>query len=564
MAHWKGPPAPLDLPEPVVGPKQYVSEKRLPAGLQFGRAGRVPVEVSVDGQAIAPGEQTARALALLGVDTDELDRMWGLLVIEISPDVPNLPGSPTVGLGPSVDDWALDHQAGMGWQIEVAVTQDAANVVAIDDLAYANPYEATRTVTLWANEWNVAPDPKDITKGRVPTVITRTVEVEPGAAVGALWSGVSDEEITATIAAAAATQQSRRDLRSALHEMELAIKVADAAWEGGLAEQVKLALVRKHELLSVMLTVVGEWDDLLHDLLPEQRKAKRADDELRSLVLETVGTAAVLVPITYGVGSLVRGLAFVGRFGQISKRVADARAAMAATIVERAGVADRARRAMSVLTHSARIAARTAGDLSATVAIRTAQGKPITGEDALWSLIIGGLVGHGSSVLAKASLDRFKKQTGITLRDVEIGATKGARQESVRALPRGLHASLTDASLGSVLVTGAVGIPAEAAKHVATQRLKSTVIAALRRDPKAMAAAEQVAARRIAAGRTAGKSRKELIDDELDAMTTRRVDPLMDYLYGTTVGGIAKSTTAPPEPSTPSPAGTVAQPAQRP
>jgi hypothetical protein len=562
MAHWKGPPAPLDLPEPVAGPKHYVSEKRLPAGLEFGRAGRVPVKVSVDGQAIAPGEQTASALALLGVDTDELDRMWGLMVIEITPNVPNLSGSPL--LGPTVDDWALDHQAGMGWQIEVAVTQDSANVVAIDDLAYANPYEATRTVTLWANEWNVAPDPTDITKGRVPTVITRTVEVESGAAVGALWSGVSDDEITATIAAAAATEQARRDLRSASHEMELAIKVADSAWEGDLAEQVKLALVRKHELLSVMRDVVGQWDDMLHDLIPELRKAKRADEELRGLVIETVGTAVVLAPITYGVGSLVRGLAFVGRFGQISKRVADARAAMAAKVVERAGAADRTRRAMSVLTHSARIAARTAGDLSATVAIRTAQGKPITGEDALWSLLIGGVVGHGSSELAKASLKAFTKRTRISLRDVEYGAAKGAGQEAVRAPARGLQAGLTDASLGSVLVTGAIGVPAEAAKHVATQRLKGTVIAALRRDPKAMAAAEQVAVRRIAAGTTAGKTRKGLIDEELEAMTARRVDPLMDYLYGATVGGIAKSTTAPPEPSTPSPAGTVAQPTQGP
>ncbi len=79
------------------------------------------------------------------------------------------------------------------------------------------------------------------------------------------------------------------------------------------------------------------------------------------------------------------------------------------------------------------------------------------------------------------------------------------------------------------------------AKHVASERLKRTVIDALRRDPNALKAAEQVADRQLTAGRAAGKSRENLIDKELAAMAGRRIDPVMDYIYGTAVGGVARA-----------------------
>ena len=46
----------------------------------------------------------------------------------------------------------------------------------------------------------------------------------------------------------------------------------------------------------------------------------------------------------------------------------------------------------------------------------------------------GGLVGHGTSQAASASLKRFEKQTGSPLRDLEFGATKGARQAPFEAI----------------------------------------------------------------------------------------------------------------------------------
>ncbi len=562
MAHWRGPGPSMDPPEPIAGQTSYVSKRRIPASHEWGPIDDIPVRVTANGEAIAPGEQSAQTLAFLGIDTDRIDRHWKSFVYEISPRLPvNAANMPTMGDGP-MDHWALDHQGGMGWQMEVEVTHDPRHVLAIKDLAYFNPYEAKRRVTLWANEWNLAPDSRDVTKDRVATVRKRHVDIEPGGAIGVRWSGINDDEIAATVRAAASTQRARRDLESALHEIEVSIKVADKSWEGGLAEEIKRGLVGKHAVLSMITGVVTEWDELLHDLIPQQREAQEAERDLQKAAKQMVGETIVLGLLTFGVGSVARGLAFVVRCGIIAKRLEDVRKLMSLKILERAGTVAKSQRAMSVLAHSTRILARSAGDLTATAAIRTAQGKPITGEDVLWSLFIGSFL-HGTSETAGALLKGFTKRSGIPLRDSVAGAVKGAKQEQMRAPLRVVPASATGTALESVLIAGAVGVPGEAVKNVFTQRLKRTVVEALKRDPAARRAAERVADRRIAAGRT-GKDKATLVKEELEAVAGRRIDPVSDYLFGTTVGGVAKSASAaiyePPPPSVSAPAGTVPQP----
>jgi hypothetical protein len=519
-----------------------------------------PVQIRVNGDVVQPGKHTAEVLGLLGIVEEEIDdAFWSYVGQGHWPLIVN---------PPQFDEYAASNQQGAGWEIEATVTA-GKGVDEVRDLAYVDAREVRRYLTFRVRDWNqltykqFAENGFDGSVGRTSTLSSSGRPLESGGAVGSWYSGVNGDEINETVKAANALKAARMDLRRAFDEMDVAIRVADAAWKGDRADAAKYKFALEASVLEPIIEVAHAWEDFTQDAVRQQRLAKDHDDKFkREIATELAITVAVGV-ISFGAGALIKGSLFAAKLGKWARDVEVLRKAL-----ETRHGQTLARVGRSAATgKSIRVIARTMGDLSTVAAIRHARGEPVTANDWLFSFLFAGVIGQGTSDLAKWGLRGMESKFGISFKSpMATGGLKG----SVQGEPRGMATHFfTDASFGRVMSAYGVGIPAEALKETTKTKVRREVLARLKDDPALRREAEAAVR---AQHRRGNQSFESLVARELERRADRAVDPLLDYIYaaGTRAAVNGANTAAagpgtpPPKDFRPGPGGLVIQPVERP
>jgi hypothetical protein len=543
---------PMQHPDPINGATHATLTKQM-SGSAID-VSRQPVRIVVDGRAIAPGPQTAQALALLGIDEAAVDDNWYAFVLE--------------HVGAIDTEWyALDHQEGMGWRIEVSITADG--VTEVRDLAYVDPRTADRSVTYTARQWDPpVPSPgllaNDPNAPRTSHVVSRTEPLEASGAVGAFYSGISDEDIDSTRAATMAVEGARADLERALQEIDVASVVADAAWQGLRAEMTKYKFGLEGEVIDSITEITRTWETFAHELVEQQRQAQEHDEALQRELLAELAITIVAGALTWGFGAAVSAGIFAARLARWAHEIELLRTVLSSRFAERLTAVGRT----AAAGHGVRILARTAGDLSTRAVVGAVNGKPLDGEAILLSFVFAAGVGHLTSEAAGSILKRIEANRGVKFSVAGFGAQKGAGQGAMRAgVSAGTNsAGLTDTALAAPF---ALGIPVEMGKHATGERLKSGLVRMLNDEPGVRAAAEQRLEER---GRALVNPtspaelafNKQRVDAEIKAEADRQIKPVLDYLFGAggravAGAGTALTTPQPGGPPLPTTGGTVPQ-----
>ena len=289
---------PMERPVPIKAGPNFVS-KTINSLFDVKRS---DATVTIDGTVVANKAQSADALAMLGIDTAAIDDGWAQFVVENSsrPDI-------------FYDGrWEQDHQDGMGWRVDITI--DGGPSLEVRDLAYADVRAGTRKVTYRCLRWS--PSGAHL-RGEPATseVVTRqeTLEDQAGA-VGAWWSGVTDDQISATEKASAALHAARRQIEEAWKEIGIAYRVAQRAWEGPRAEAAKFKFAMESEQVTVINNVTWSWERYVHDLVTEQREAKKEDERLVNEIRDEGFAIAIGTVLTRGASNtLVAGVAVARR-----------------------------------------------------------------------------------------------------------------------------------------------------------------------------------------------------------------------------------------------------------
>src|SRR5262245_16869829 len=357
----------LALPgPPITGPTTYVETKTMDVGtlMSMEDVARAPVTVTVDGEALLDGPQEAKALALLGISEEVLDMAWRSYVVDVTGPIP-------IGAA----DWGEEHQhqEGMGWRVEVEVVQD--RIEGISGLAHVDPRSTKRWVTYRARKWfytdaDIAAGTPGPPSGN--TVVTSRPEpLEASGALAAAWQTIDEDEIDSTVHAAESLLAARKELGWALKEIQVALKVADAAWQGPRSEATKFKFGLEYEVNHNIWASVDGWRTYLEDLVGEQRKAKHHSDDLK----RELGVEIALLLFPYG-----RVLKLVFSAGRsATTALAGGRVLTYAQKLERIVVPLRARYGAVVdriarsnkAWQASRILARGSGGLATTAAVNT-------------------------------------------------------------------------------------------------------------------------------------------------------------------------------------------------
>jgi hypothetical protein len=495
-----------------------------------------PIEVKVNGDVIKEGEQSAEVLALLGIVPDELDNAFHRYVgnghwpyIEYSPG------------NPFPDEFAQRNQSGAMWQVEATV--DAGQgVQEVKDLAYCDFREVHRYLTLQMRQWNhityatLADNGFDDSKGRTSTLISESKTIEPGGAVGSWYSGIKDDEITATRNAARALEAARRDLDRAMDEMEIAIKVADAAWQGDRADAAKYKFCTEASIVEAIRDVTHGWEDFTQDVARQQGLAKDHDDKFKREVATEVGITILVGIITFGAGALVKGSLFAAKLAKWARDVEILRKAMQSRYGEVFVNVSRS----AAVAKTMRITARAMGDMSTRLAVNKASGQETTGQDWLFAFVFAGGIGQGTSDAAKWGLKQMESRWGITFASP---LAKGGAKGGIQGVPRaGANVAFTDQALGRVMAGYGTGIPGEALKEQTKTKLKKDLFEAMKNDPALRRDAEATVKEQLRQSQTylgldSSAQMKKLVDKEIERRVERAVDPILDYTF--TAGGRA-------------------------
>jgi hypothetical protein len=549
---------------PVTGVTTYVEKRTVGVDLVAtpGDVARSPVKVTVDGNKTLEGTQRVEALAYLGISEEVLDEAWYHFAGEVNIGQ----NAPLTG----DHEWgtASQHQAGMGWQLEVEVVQDPK--AGIEGLADIDLRTAKRSVTLWAMKWNTRttypPTPDGVKEKRVL--------LGDVGALGASWRTVDEGEMQSTENARDALLDARHELEWALEEIQVALKVADAAWKGPRSEVTKFKFGLEYEMIDAASKSTDEWRQYLEGLVKEQREAKEASDALkRELTVE-----AVFFLASFGVGTLIK-LTFSAARG-VKAAIAGEKVVSYAQKLERivaplrsryVRVFDRIKRHKAA-HHSTLILARGGGGLATTAAVNKAGGRPTTTKDWVIAFVLAG-AGH----LASKGADHFllkkiRNKHKVNLSPPALGAAKGAADGGAQ-IP--IKAGFTDDALE---VPFALGGGAEAAKQPLASQLKRDYRAlqnapgspAMKRAERRWNADRSLAhpeGRLSSPGLDSLRPYAQYIDEEIDAAVksfANTIDPMLEFTFavGTTAAEqVHKTTIPPPPPDLPdTPRGTVPQP----
>lgn len=526
------PNIPMQTPAPASSFQATVT--RSFSSLQKRQGG--PIRVRVNGNVVKEGEHSAEVLALLGIVPDEVDDAFWSFVGHHWPYIDYSPGNPFP------DNFAQANQAGAGWEIEATVA--AGNgVEQVRDLAYCDSREVHRYLTLRMREWNhityaqLADNGFDDSRGRTSAMASEGKPIEPGGAVGSWYSGIKESEITATRSAARALESARRNLDKALDEMEIAIKVADAAWQGDRADAAKFKFCTEAQIVEAIRDVAHGWEDFTQDVARQQGLAKDHDDKFKREVATEVGITIVVGIITFGAGALVKGTMFAAKLAKWARDVEILRKAMQSRHGETLIKIGRS----AAVAKSVRITARAMGDMSTRLAVNKAAGRETTAQDWLFSFIFAGGVGQTTSDAAKWGLKQMEARWGITFASP---AAKGGAKGGLQGVPRaGAAVAGTDAALTRVMAGYGTGIPGEALKEQTKTKLKADLTAAMKNDPVLRRDAEEAVREQLRQSQTylplngGGAQFKALVDKEIERRVERAVDPVLDYAF--TAGGRA-------------------------
>ena len=165
----------------------------------------------------------------------------------------------------------------MGWQVDVEVVQE--RTTRFVGLADCDPRSAKRWVTYRARRWYYTD--ADISAGTPGppsgnTVVTSRPEpLESAGAVGASWRPVDQAEIDSTVNTAEALLAARMELGWALKEIQVALKAADAAWQGPRSEATKFKFGLEYEVIGAAWASADAWRNYIEELAGQQRTAKR-------------------------------------------------------------------------------------------------------------------------------------------------------------------------------------------------------------------------------------------------------------------------------------------------
>jgi hypothetical protein len=521
--------APAD--PPITGRTTYVETKTMDTSklTSMEDVARAPVRVTVDGEAILDGPREAKALALLGISEEVLDMAWRSYVVDVTGPPP----------GPSWPDrsQAHQHQEGMGWQVDVEVVPDRTEGVA--GLAHIDPRSAKRWVTYRARKWfytdaDIAAGTPGPPSGN--TVVTSRPEpLEASGALGAAWRTVDEDEIDSTVHTAETLLAARKELGWALKEIQVALKVADAAWQGPRSEATKLNIGLKYEEIGATWASVDACRTYLEDLVVEQRKAKDQSDALK----RELGVEIALLVFPYG-----RVLKLVFSAGRAATTaLAGGRVLSFAQRIERivvplrtryGAVVDRIARSNKAW-HATRILARGTGGLATTAAVNKAGDRSTTPTDWMLAYAMAG-VGHLASEWMSKRLAKIELKHGVSfVRPALVGAADGTAQRPIKG-------AFTDDSLTASFD---IGVAAEVFKHRAEGPLKRILAETLYDDPPAglMARAQNRFKQEFRKDNPDGRINWNLGDmnkldkyiaDEIEMAVNRRVDPLLDFTYSVT------------------------------
>jgi hypothetical protein len=352
-----------------------------------------PVQVKVNGDVVRPGEHTAEVLALLGIIPDDVDDVfWRYVGQGHWPLIAE-------GTMAQFDEWAATHQEGAGWEIEADVA--AANgVVEVRDLAYVDDREVHRYLTMRVRDWNhlsykeYADNGFDASVKRTSSLSSRGQTLESGGAVGSWYSGIDAEEITATRNAANALEAARRNLQHAYDEIEIAIKVADAAWKGDRADAMKYKFCLEATVVDAVTQVTHAWEDFTQDVVRQQGLAKDHDDKLKREVATEVGITIVVGIVTFGAGAVIKGSLFAAKLAkwardvEILRRALQSRHAQTLAGIARSTGVVRALRASRMGTV----------EVGATVAVKGSTGQELTADELLTRFLFAAGLQAGSDL----------------------------------------------------------------------------------------------------------------------------------------------------------------------
>jgi hypothetical protein len=385
-----------------------------------------PITIKVDGEVVKPGAHSAQVLGLLGIVPEEIDdAFWKFVGNGHWPLI-------SEGTTAMFDEFAARDQHGAGWKIEANV-RPGAGVTEVRDLAYVDAREVSRWLTLTVRDHNklsykeYAENGFDASVGRTSWLTSQSQSIEPGGAVGSWYSGVDQGEIDATRSAANALYAARRDLRNARDEMEVAIRVADAAWKGDRAEAMKYKLCLETTAVEAVLAVTHAWEDFTQDVVRQQGLAKEHDDKLKREVATEIGITVVVGIITFGAGAALKGAAFAAKLAKWARDVEVLRKAMesrhGATLTRIAQHTGTVR-----LLRASKLGTIEVG---ATAGVKGATGQELTAEELLMRFMFAAGIQAGSD-LWRFGLGPMGQRYGVTFRPPSHPATPPRTTPPVR------------------------------------------------------------------------------------------------------------------------------------
>jgi hypothetical protein len=383
------PNVPMQRPAPATSFQATVTRRFSSLLQRHGGA----IVVRVNGDVVKEGEQSAEVLALLGIVPDEIDDAFWRFVGSHWPYIEYSPGNPFP------DHFAQTHQDGAQWEVEANV--DAGKgVTEVRDLAYCDFREVRRYLSFQMRDWNhityatYADNGFDDSKGRTSGLVYHGQPIEPGGAVGSWYSGIDADEITATRSAANALEAARRNLEKAYDEIEIAIKVADAAWKGDRAEAMKYKFCLEATVVDAVGAVTHAWEDFTQDVVRQQGLAKDHDDKLKREVATEVGITILVGIVTFGAGAVIKGSLFAAKLAKWARDV---------EILRKAMQSHHAQTLLDIARHTGVVRALRATrmgavEVGATVAVKGATGQELTGEELLQRFLFAAGIQAGSDL----------------------------------------------------------------------------------------------------------------------------------------------------------------------
>ena len=439
---------PMERPVPIKAGPNFVS-KTINSLFVVKRS---DATVTIDGTVVANKAQSADVLAMLGIDTAAIDDGWAQFVVENSsrPDI-------------FYDGrWEQDHQDGMGWRVDITI--DGGPSLEVRDLAYADVRAGTRKVTYRCLRWS--PSGAHL-RGEPATseVVTRqeTLEDQAGA-VGAWWSGVTDDQISATEKASAALHDARRQIEEAWKEIGIAYRVAQRAWEGPRAEAAKFKFAMESEQVTAINNVTWSWERYVHDLVTEQREAKKEDERLVNEIRDEGFAIAIGTVLTRGASNtLVAGVAVARRSAWVLAKLK--------SFSRRMDTLRRSRVGRFWATHAtAAEAAKQFANKALLDGVRDFAGHaaldPGKTLDEWWkSFVFAGLARGGTGAAGKTATEAFARKHGIELGALGRGGADGIFGGSAETLGKG--ALTNDALAGGLVAAPVEGATKELAEDLA-------------------------------------------------------------------------------------------------